>query len=110
MQVHAADLRDPAAALAALDAAERYYQGMENQLGAQDYLAGAYSYADIAFFMAQVFGERMSAVMTEATPRLLAWRDRMTTRPAVADVMTRLVAYLRSEKRPVPNFLSGVRT
>lgn len=97
-------------AVAALDAAERYYQGMENQLGAQDYLAGAYSYADIAFFMAQVFGERMSAVMTEATPRLLAWRDRMTTRPAVADVMTRLVAYLRSEKRPVPNFLSGVRT
>ena len=53
----------------------------------RDYLAGPYSFADIAFYMAQVFADRKGAGMTEATPRLLAWRDRVGARPAVREVV-----------------------
>jgi hypothetical protein len=33
---------------------------MERTIGRHDGLAGAYSYADIAFYMAQLFGARMA--------------------------------------------------
>ena len=56
---------------------------MERELADHEFLAGAYSYADIAFYMAQLFGARKGAPMTDETPRLLAWRERMTARPAV---------------------------
>src|SRR6185369_98135 len=75
---------DDATAVEARAAAMAYYDEMERTIGAQDWLAGAYSYADIAFYMAQLFGARMTAPMTDAHPRLQQWRDRMSTRPAVA--------------------------
>jgi len=61
---------------AALKAAAAYYQQMEAQIDGQDYLLGNNSFADIAFFMAQVFGERKGALLTGATPQLLAWLQR----------------------------------
>ena len=98
--------QDPAA-VAAREASARFYAEMEAQLAGKDYLAGPYSYADIAFYMAQLFGERMGARMTEATPRLMAWRDRMTARPAVRKVVGAMAAYLVSQGRPLPAFLSS---
>jgi len=86
--------------------AEHYYDRMEIRLANQDWLAGSYSYADIAFFMALLFGERLGAPLTPVTPRLAAWRDRMVSRPAVAPIMTRLVDYLRANNRFVPAFLT----
>jgi glutathione S-transferase len=80
---------------------------MEALLADRQYLAGPFSFADIAFYMAQLFGERMSAPMSDATPRLLEWRDRVTSRPAVSQVVGPMAAYLRSEGRPVPRFLSS---
>ena len=62
------------AAIAARTACAQLYDDMERSLGEQEYLSGTYSFADIGFYMAQVFGERKGAVMTQATPRLLAWR------------------------------------
>jgi glutathione S-transferase len=83
----------------------RYYSEADAMLGRSGYLAGDYSYADIAFYMAQTFAARLGAPMTAATPRLLAWRDRLTARPAVrlpvlqfADTLTRL-------RLPVPDFI-----
>ena len=99
--------QDPAA-VAAREASARYYGEMEEALGNEDYLAGRYSYADIAFYMAQLFGERMGAKMTDETPRLLAWRDRMTQRPAVRKVVGVMAAYLVSVGRPLPAFLSAI--
>jgi glutathione S-transferase len=93
------------AALAAIDAATRYYTEMESQLAARIYLAGSYSFADIAFYMAALFGERQGAPLTPATPRLLAWRERMTQRPAVRQVAGAMAAWLASQSRPVPPFL-----
>jgi glutathione S-transferase len=98
------DLRGEAAQ-AAIAAAASYHAGMEAQLAGHDYLAGDYSYADIAFYMAALFGERQGAPLTTATPRLLAWRERMTQRPAVRTVAGAMAAWLASIGRPVPGFL-----
>ncbi|MBL8837723.1 MAG: glutathione S-transferase family protein [Alphaproteobacteria bacterium] len=99
---------DDPAAVAARDAALGFYDAMERTLGAQPYLAGPYSFADIAFYMAQLFGARMGAPMTDATPRLLQWRARMTERPAVRAVVGPMAAYLVAQGRPLPAFLATV--
>jgi len=96
------------AAIAACEACAGYYRRMEALLAGHDWLAGAYSYADIAFYMAQLFGARMGAPMGEATPRLLAWRDRMSARPAVRQVAAAMGRYLLSVGRPLPPFLAAL--
>jgi glutathione S-transferase len=95
---------DPAVATARA-AAQRYYREMERVLGGREYLAGSYSFADIAFYMAQLFGARKGAPMTNHTPNLLVWRARMTARPAVKTVAGAMADYLVSIGRPVPDFL-----
>ena len=99
---------DPAA-VAAREAAARYYGEMEATLRDREFLAGAYSYADIAFYMAQLFGARMGAPMTQAHPRLKDWRDRMTARPAVRQVVSAMAAFLVSQGRPLPDFMAALR-
>jgi glutathione S-transferase len=100
-------LEDPAA-VAAIEACARFYREMEAQLGERDFLAGPYSFADIAFFMAQLFAARMGAPMTDETPRLLQWRERVGARPAVAQVAGAMAAYLVSQGRPLPDFLARI--
>ena len=75
-------------------------------MNGRQWLVGDYSYADIAFYMAQLFGARMTAPMGEAHPRLQAWRERMSARPAVAKVAGAMGRYLRSQDRPLPEFLA----
>src|SRR6185436_17075354 len=84
----------------------RHYGEMEARLQTKDYLAGAFSYADIGFIMAQFYGERKGAVMNDKTPRLLAWRARVLARPAVRFVLGRMGAWLKSEGREVPEYLT----
>jgi len=100
-------LGDPAA-VAACDASARYYGEMEVELALGDYLAGSYSYADIAFYMAQLFASRMGAPMTAATPKLLLWRERLTARPAIRLVAGAMARFLQSHKRPLPDFMAGL--
>ena len=99
---------DPAA-IAARAAAARCYAEMEELLRDREYLAGAYCYADIAFYMAQLFGERMGAPMTEAHPRLAQWRDRMSARPAVREVVRAMADYLVAQGRPLAPFMAALR-
>jgi glutathione S-transferase len=80
---------------------------MEDTLGENPYLAGTFSYADIAFYMASLFGERMGAPLTGDTPNLLRWRDRMTARPAVQQVVKPMAAFLTSQGRLLPAFLAA---
>jgi glutathione S-transferase len=94
-----------AIALSSIAAATAYYGEMEKLLTANKWLAGAYSFADIAFYMAALFGERQSASVTAATPKLLEWRDRMTQRPAVRPVVSAMATWLRAASRPVPAFM-----
>lgn len=98
------NLQDPSA-ITAIEAATGYYGAMERLLENNDYFAETFSFADIAFYMAQIFGERMGVPMTDATPQLLMWREHMTARPSVCTAVSPMVAYLAANKRPVPNFL-----
>jgi glutathione S-transferase len=96
------------AAVAEIDAASAYYLEMDALLAGSNWLAGEYSFADIAFYMAALFGERQGAPVTDATPHLLAWRERMGRRPAVRQVATAMAAWLACAGRPVPAFLRGL--
>jgi glutathione S-transferase len=88
------------------DAASRFYEEMERTIGGQEWIAGAYSYVDIAFYMAQLFGERMGAPVAPGLTRLHAWRDRMSERPAVRQVAGAMGRYLLSIGRTLPPFMS----
>jgi glutathione S-transferase len=97
---------DDPAAVEARAAALSFYDRMEKAIADKEWLAGSYSYADIAFYMAQIFGDRMGAPMTDAHPKLQAWRDRMSARPAVRQVAGAMGRYLLSQGRKLPAFLA----
>lgn len=87
------------------DAAARFYEEMERTLGNGEWLAGPYTYADIAFYMAQLFGERMGAPILLSHAKLHAWRDRMSARPAVRKVAGAMGRWLLSIGRKLPPFM-----
>lgn len=102
------DRLDDPVAVVALQGARDFYRYLEPLLGAQDYMLGDFSNADIALYMAMLFGERMSAPLTAETPRLLAWRDRMSARASVRQVVRPMAEYLLTDGhgRPLPAFLA----
>ena len=91
----------------AIAAAQQYCREMDAQLADREWLAGDFGFVDIAFYMATLFGERQGAPLTAEMPKLLAWRDRMTARPAVRQVAGAMGRYLASIGRPVPAFLKS---
>ena len=97
---------DDPAAVEARGAATLFYDELERAMDGREWLAGDYSYADIAFYMAQLFGERMGAPVTDAYPRLQAWRERVGGRPPVHQVAGEMGRYLLSIGRKLPNFLA----
>lgn len=99
------DTPDDPAAQTARHEASKFYRHLEQTLGNQPFLAGTYSYADIGFYMAQLFGARKGAPMTAETPNLLAWRERMSARPAVRKVAGAMAAYLASIGSSMPDFM-----
>ncbi|WP_430395740.1 glutathione S-transferase family protein [Ferrovibrio sp.] len=100
---------EDSAAIAARQAAALFYDAMESQIAGQEYLAGAFGFADIAFFMAQLFGERMGAPLEARHVGLMAWRERMLGRPSVRQVATPMVAYLSGQGRKLPAFLHSLQ-
>jgi glutathione S-transferase len=83
---------------------EQFYATMELSLSGRSYLAGPFTYADIAFYMAQFFAARHTVPMAASYPNLLAWRRRVAERPAVKPVIGAMVDYLRSVNSLVPEF------
>jgi glutathione S-transferase len=82
-----------------------YYDRLEAVLAQRPFLAGdAYSYADIAFYMAQFFAARHTVPMTDAHKNLRRWRarDRRAKRSAAGDRCDG--GYLRSIDYPVPPY------
>lgn len=98
---------DDPAAVAAREGASRFYTELEGLLGdGRPFLAGPdYSYADIAFYMAQFFGDRMGAPIKGDWPRLQAWRERVMGRPAVHEVAGAMASYVVSQGRPPPSYM-----
>jgi len=85
--------------------AHQHYAEMDERLEGQDFLAGPFSYADIALFVVQFYGERKGAMMTESTPLLLEWRKRVLQRPAIRQVIGRMGVWLKSEGRDSPAYI-----
>lgn len=83
---------------------EGFYASLESLLPEREYFAGSFSYADIAFYMAQFFAARHTVALDGRHPRLLAWRRRVAARPAVRAVIDRMADYLRSIDYPVPDY------
>ncbi len=81
---------------------------MDALLHDRDWLAGDYGNADITFFMAALFGERMNAPLGPQLPRLLDWRERMARRPAVRQVVAPMGRWLAANGRPWPAVLDAL--
>ncbi len=95
---------DEAEATAVRAGIHAYYGEMDARLAGQDYLAGAYSYADIAFFMAQFFVAFVGQPMGADLARLNAWRRRVGERPAVKAVAGAIEDYLKANGAPAPAY------
>lgn len=87
---------------------EAYYLQMEQLLEGREHIAGDYSYADIAFYMAQFFAARHTVPLTAEHANLLAWRGRMIARPPVKLVVGAMVDYLRSQGKVIPELGSQI--
>lgn len=100
---------DPAA-VAARTGAAKFYDELEALLtDGRDWLCGAaFTYADIAFYMAQIFGDRMGAPIPASHGRLIAWRGRMGERASVRQVAGAMARYLIGESRRVPDFMQAL--
>ena len=88
-----------AAAITEIDA---FREGLERRLASQTYLAGDFSYADIAVFMADLFGVVLGAACRDDSPNLNAWRREIAGRPTVRAVVEPKLQYMseRGISRP----------
>lgn len=101
------DLNDPQA-VTAIAGARDFYTRLENLLRGREFMIETFSFADIALYMAMLFGERLGAPLTPATPLLLAWRDRMSARPSVQSTVVPMAKYLLSDGMPLPAFMAAM--
>jgi glutathione S-transferase len=69
------------AALAAMGALSGFVDRVEGQLEGKDYLCGNFSVADSSVFLTLFFAQTLGLEITQ--PRVLAWCQRMISRPAV---------------------------
>ena len=98
------NLSDPQA-ITAIQGARDFYTRLEKLLQGREFMMESFSFADIALYMAMLFGERQGAPLTPATPLLLAWRDRMSARPSVRSAVVPMAQYLLSIGWPLPAFM-----
>jgi glutathione S-transferase len=89
---------------------ERYHNELENRLSSSEFLAGDFSYADIAFFMVLLFGDRMGGPINERLTKLLNWRKRMAGRTSVKETLVPMKNYLDSVARYFPNWVETYGT
>jgi glutathione S-transferase len=101
------DLASPDA-VAAKTGAAAFCREIEARLADGQHLAGDFSFADIAFFMAQLFGERLGAPLDDTTPKLLAWRARLSGRSSIRAVVKPMADFLAANGRFVPAFLADL--
>jgi glutathione S-transferase len=87
---------------AALAAIEHFYAKTDASLAARDYLAESFSYADIAFFMAQFFASFLGAPPASELSNVAAWRSRVGARPSVKQVAGTMAQYLRDQGLSLP--------
>lgn len=77
----------------ACSAIAAHRHGLDAVLEREGFLCGAFSYADIAYVMADLFAAALGAPATDA-PRFNAWRARVLDRPAVRGVVEPMVRFM----------------
>lgn len=82
--------RDAAAVAAAQSAIAAHYDRLERRLGAQAYLCGEISVADIGYFMMITSATSLGQGLTDQHPGLQAWYGRVLARAAFAREIERL--------------------
>ncbi len=69
-----------------------HYGELDRRLDGRTYFCGDLSVADIALFMTILFALRLKGPRLDGHPRLAAWYQRMSARPAVAKVAAEIAA------------------
>ena len=87
---------------AAQQALENYYGLVDERLTGRDFLAGTFSYADIAFFMAQFFASFLGSPPPTSLANVAAWRSRVGSRDSVRKVAGAMADYLRAQGLQLP--------
>lgn len=88
---------------AAHAAIDRFYAERDAGLDGVTHLAGEFSYADIAFFMAQFFAAFLGRPIPESLTRLTQWRRRVASRDSVRKVAGAMADYLLANGVRVPD-------
>lgn len=94
--------KDEDEAKAAKDGIAACQREMDALLAGRDYLAGTFSHADIALFMAQYFACMMRVNVPRELQNLWAWQARVGARESVARVTKGIAAFLESNNLPAP--------
>ena len=94
----------PEGVAAAQQAIASFYRKVDAGLAGREYLAGTFTYADIAFFMAQFFAGFLGCPPEGSLANLAAWKERMSARPSVRTVAGAMADYLRAQGLPIPDF------
>jgi glutathione S-transferase len=87
---------------AALANIENFYAKTDAALAGREFLADGFSYADIAFYMAQFFASFLGAPPSGGLENVAAWRSRVGARPSVKQVAGKMAQYLRDQGVPLP--------
>lgn len=90
-------------AQAAIAAMQDYYDTLNRHLEGRDYIGAGYSYADIAFYMAQFFAAFLGAPTGPAHSAINDWRARVGARDAVRAVIEPMQAVLAENGLTVPD-------
>lgn len=89
---------DHAKAKAAKELMLRFYEDIERLLENRPYLSDSFSYADIAFFMAQMFAARVGVPRPSELIHLADWNERVRCRPSVIGVAKRVNSYFEANR------------
>lgn len=88
--------RDAAKIDAAHAAVTACYDAQERAMGEEPYLCGAFSVADIGWFMTITFATSLGAGLGPAHPHLQAWYASTSARPSIARELERLLTGSRA--------------
>ncbi|MGH7789081.1 MAG: glutathione S-transferase family protein [Candidatus Binatia bacterium] len=88
--------RDAARVAAAQTAIAAHYARLDGELAGREFLCGAFSVADIAYFMTMLFAGSLGAPPAEAHANVIAWSGRVGARPAVQREVEGITAAARS--------------
>ena len=84
-------------------AIDRFYAERDAGLDGASYLAREFSYADIAFFMAQFFAAFLGRPIPASLTRLTQWRRTVAARDSVRKVAGAMADYLLANGVPMPD-------